>query len=59
MKVQGIQNDFIFDKTTLKWVRTANPEVLMLTFNFEVKTPFASITFYQKVEEIAEVDPST
>ena len=58
-KVQGIQNDFIFDKTTLKWERTANPEVLNLVFNFQVKAPWTTITFYQKVEEIAEVDPTT
>ena len=58
--MQGIQNDFILDKTTLKWLRLPNSnEVLDLNFKFEVKSPICQLTFFQKVKEIAEIDKTT
>ena len=60
VQVQGIQNDFILDKTTIRWLRLPNSnEILDLNFKFEVKSPTCTLTFYQKVEEVAEVDPAS
>ena len=60
VKVQGIQNDFIFDKFSMKWLPMPNSnEMKALSFKFEVKSPSCHITFYQKVQESAEIDPTT
>ena len=47
LNVQGIQNDFILDKTTVKWLHLHNShEVKTLNFRFECKAPACAITFH-------------
>ena len=56
MQVQGIQNDWIIDKTTIKFMRIPNQnEVLDFTFKFESKAPQVQVNLMQKVLESTSV----
>jgi len=50
--MQGVRNDFILDRTTLKLVRHQNhAEKFELTFKFESLADHCFITFHEQVIE--------
>ena len=60
VQIQGIQNDFIIDKFSIKLLpMPGSNEIRDLNFKFECEAPQCQVAFYQKVEEIAEVDQVT
>ena len=60
MQVQGIQNDFLIDRSTLRFSRIPGKnEILDLNFKFENKAPSVNIILMQKVQEQTVLEPQT